>query len=677
MANTNTCIPREIATKLKQQFKAKKPLTPNELRQKISDLVKEKYNVNLNPADAEQIVKLNGVLRTAKEKLGDNIGSLDHEKQMIDYFKAENSMNEYLKGLDPSSQLAVATGTIGRGVMLTSIKSPLINIGSNLENTLVESLTRRVAGGQFLKANSDLTSRYFKMANKIYDETGVDISRMMDLGDLGIGGQRVLGKDTVSAVGEGGVRKVGRFFEDKIFKQLMGKPDSLTANYNFADSALLNATKAAKGEMGQANKIARDAMLLNPRTNAGKAVRAQAVLDAQVATYTQRTALSGMSEGIRNLLNKVTGDLRFGDWLMPFVKTPANIISTSADYAGLGIFKGLYETIKGLRDGTLKNPETIRSIATNLTRSGLGMTAALAISSFFEPEDFVGAYDPKRNQIEQLKNSNYNAVKIGDRWVSTEWFGPLAIPLTAMMYAKKGEGYINKMHEYSKGIMSSITEIPGVDILVSGAKNLQFGQDATAAEIGTSAAKSVTDQIASRLIPGIVIDIGKAIDPNQRDTSGDFLGSVKSKIPFVRQTLPVKQNVFGENLKRESVLETILFGARVKKENASPIVKEVDSVTSALGKGSSFTDWNKTTSKHISQFKEKVGEAKFNQAKTEYGQILQTELGKLFSNSTYQKMSDEDKLYQINLQDDQAKETIFKKYRFKPKEDKSKPKPKL
>ena len=148
MANTNTCIPREIATKLKQQFKAKKPLTPNELRQKISDLVKKKYNVNLKPADAEQIVKLNGVLRTAKEKLGDNIGSLDHEKQMIDYFKAENAMNEYLKSLDPSSQLAVATGTIGRGVMLTSIKSPLINIGSNIENTLVEKLTRRIAGNQ-------------------------------------------------------------------------------------------------------------------------------------------------------------------------------------------------------------------------------------------------------------------------------------------------------------------------------------------------------------------------------------------------------------------------------------------------------------------------------------------------------------------------------------------------
>lgn len=677
MANTNTCIPREIATKLKQQFKAKKPLTPNELRQKISDLVKEKYNVDLKPVDAKKIVELNGVLRTAKEKLGDNIGSLYHEKQMIDYFKAENAMNEYLKSLDPSSQLAVATGTIGRGVMLTSIKSPLINIGSNIENTLVEKLTRRIAGGQFLKANSDLTSKYFKMANKIYDETGVDISRMMDIGDLGIGGQRVLGKDTVSAVGEGTVRKVGRFFEDKIFKQLMGKPDSLTANHNFADSALLNATKAAKGEMGQANKIARDAMLLNPRTPAGKAVRAQAVLDAQVATYTQRTALSGMSEGIRNLLNKVTGDLRFGDWLMPFVKTPANIISTSADYAGLGIFKGLYETMKGLRDGTLKNPETIRSVATNLTRSGLGMTAALAISSFFEPSDFVGAYDPKRNQIEQLKNSNYNAVKIGDKWVSTEWFGPLAIPLTAMMYAKKGEGYINKMHEYSKGIISSITEIPGVDILVSGAKNLQFSKDATASEIGVSAARSVTDQIASRLIPGIVIDIGKAMDPNQRDTSGDLLGSVKSKIPVLRETLPEKKNVFGETMKAESPLSTILLGARVKTDNASPIVKEVDRVTSALGKGSSFTDWTKTTSKQVAQFKEKVGPEKFNQAKTEYGKILQTELGKLFNNPKYKGMSDEDKLYQINLQDDQAKETIFKRYRFNYKEDKSKPRPKL
>mgnify|MGYP003474928505 CR=1 FL=1 len=42
MANTNTCIPKEIANKLKQQLKAKKPLSKNDLQQKITDIVLEK-----------------------------------------------------------------------------------------------------------------------------------------------------------------------------------------------------------------------------------------------------------------------------------------------------------------------------------------------------------------------------------------------------------------------------------------------------------------------------------------------------------------------------------------------------------------------------------------------------------------------------------------------------------
>jgi hypothetical protein len=677
MANTNTCIPKEIANKLKQQFKAKKPLSENDLRQKISDLVYEKYGVNLDANDAKQITDLSSVLKTAKDKLGDNIGSIDHEKEMIDYFTAENKMNEYLKSLDPSSNMSVATGTIGRGVMLTSIKSPIINIGSNIENTIVESLTRRISSGQFTKANSELASSYMKMANNIYDKTGVDISRMMDVGDVGIGGQRILGKDTISAVGSGPIRKTGQWFEDKIFKQLMGKPDSLTANYNFTDSTLLNATKLAKNDARLAKEYAKDAMLLNPKTQAGKTIRAQAVLDAQVATYTQRTWMSSTSERIRDFLNKSTGDLRLGDWFMPFVKTPANVISTSADYAGLGAFKALYEFSTGIKNGTLKDPTKIRAITTNLTRAGMGLTAAWGLSQLFDKSDFVGAYDPKRSQIEQLKNSNYNAVRIGDKWVSMDWFGPLSIPLTAMMYAKKGEGYQDKMRQYAIGITDAVFELPGLDVISAGYKNAKFAKSDTAAEIGTDAAKGSIDQISSRLIPGILTDIGKMIDPNVRDTSNGIIDTTKSKLPFLRQSLPVKTNILGEQMKAENPIMTLLFGSRVKTDNNSDVVKELDRVTSANDKGSSFTDFKKTSSKTVAQFKEKVGPENFKTATNEYGALLKGELDKLFKSPKYQKLSDADKMILINQQDDQARETIFRKYSFRYKQDKKKPLPNL
>jgi len=683
MANTNTCIPKEIASKLKQQFKAKKPLTNEELRRKIVSLIKTKYGAELSFENSSKIIDLASNVKKAMKKLGgeEGIGDLTKEKEMKDYFIVDEEMNRYLKELDPSSDLAVTTGTIGKGVMLASVKSPIMNAIGSLTSTVGETIIRRLRSSGFdlpaQVANSKVAKDYFAMASRIFNETGVDISRMTDIGDIGAGGQRVLGKDSISSVGKGPIKWLGRKVEKSVFKGLLGYMDNWTASFNFADSALVQATKVAKGDANLAKQIMEDAMKLKPKTTQGQVVRAQAVLDANTSAFTNRSALSAAAERARDVLNKLTGNVRAGDWFMPFVKTPANVIATGVEYAGGGYIKGLYKLATGIKNGTLKDPQTIREIADTIARAGVGSAAAVALSSMFKPEDFIGAYDPKRQQIEQLKNSNYNAVKIGNRWVSTEYFGPLAIQLTAAMYAKQGKTTQEKIGKYGEGISSALTEVPGVDLVFNGVKNAIFAKDKSLTEIGIDASKKTMEQISSRLVPGIVSDIAKAIDPYQRETKGTFIGGVQTKIPGWREGLPEKETVFGEKIKAESPLTTILFGSRVKEDRSTPIIKEVDRITKSQGKGSSFTDWNKTTSKQITQFKEKVGEQKFNEAKIKYGQELQTELSKLFSNNRYQKMTDEEKLDQINTQDDQAKEKIFKSYGFIFKQEKTKKHPKL
>ncbi len=671
----NTCIPRDIASKLKQQFKAKQPLTKEELRRKISSLVKEKYSAELSVEQSSKIIDLHKVTKENFKKLGgeEGIGDLNKEQEIIDFLKSELELNKYLKELDPSSDLAVATGTIGRGAMLASVKSPLMNTIGNMANTIMETMRRRLSTFGFdipgQLANRSTAQAYFKMASRIFKETGVDISRMTDIGDLGAGGQRILGKDTISSVGKGKIKAFGRGVEKVIFKGLLGYTDNITASFNFADSALINATKISKGNGQIAKNIMEDAMKLKPTTPNGKLVRAQAVLDANISAFTNRSTLSAAAEGARDILNKLSGDARAGDWFMPFVKTPANVISTSIEYAGGGYLKGLYKLASGLKNGTLKDPAVIAEITRTVSKAGLGTMSAIALSSMFSKDDFVGAYDPKRAQIEQLKNSNYNAIKIGDKWISTEYFGPLAIPLTAAMYAKQGVG-VEKINKYGKGITSSLSEVPGFDIITGAVKNSIFSKDKSMEDIGIDTAKKTVDEISSRLIPGIVLDISKAIDPYQRDTKGTFMGGVQAKIPGWREGLPVKKDVLGQEMKAESPLSTILFGARVKTDKSTSIVKEVDRVTKSQDKGSSFTNWNTTTSKEIAQFKEKIGPVMFEQAKTEYGRELQRELQNLFNNSTYQKLSDADKLELINKQDDQARDKILKKYRFKYKQDK-------
>lgn len=675
----STCIPKDLAQQMKERIKKGEitpdvidSMLPNEkeaLKSILEEYVSEKMKVSVSPEEVAKIKELADNIDQAQQKLGGDLGNPERMDENLAFFEARRKMEDYLASRMPASNLKVLTGTIGRGTMLASLKTPLLNIGSNFEIGFTEALSRRLASGQLRGTDNAMALDYVKMANKIYQKTGYDISRMTSLTDTGTSGERILGQ-TVHAQGPGAIRKYGQIVEDVIFKQLMGAPDVAFASVHYADSINLNSFKMAKGDKALAKEYMADAMRLEPKTEEGQALRDQAILDSQVATWTNRTRASRVSEGIRKILNDVTGDARAGDFLLPFVKTGANIIATGMDYAGGGALKALVKTAVAIKKGEIKSPEYMRSVSRDLVRSGLGIVGALVITSQLQNEDFVGAYDPKRSQIEQLRNSNYNAIKIGNKWVSTDWFGPLAIPVTAMMYARKyGNNPSEQVFQYGKGVVSSVTQIPGIKDIFDYTKSNAFAGNQTLDQAIGATGKYVVDQLASRLVPSISSDLAKALDPVMRDSTGSgingIINPIKAKIPGLSQTLPEKRNIFGEPIKGEGPISDILLGSRVKTSLENPVVTEVSNVSNDTGKGISFTDWSKSSSKQLEQFKQRVGDAKYNEAKLKYGQELKSQLEKAFSNPQYQKMTPEDKLKVINAQDTDAMNKVFAQYGFK------------
>lgn len=644
------------------QFEAILKKTDQQIEEVIRRSVDRKYGVDIPDEAIEKIVVMTKKVKETRSAVGDDLFSLNKEAETIAYIKAHRDLDKYLQSLNPSSKASVFTGVIGKGAMLFSIKNPLFNIIGNTGVGIQEAITRRLASMQLSGTSTALAKKYIAMADRIYNETGFDISRATSIKDGGMSGVRVLGNDTVNAQGKGAVRTVGQWVEKVVFRNMLGKPDNKFANINFIDSVNLNSKKLAKGNQEFAERFMEDAMRLDPVTPEGKMLRVQAIADAHKATLTNISWTSKRAEQIKAFLDKATGSGRAGDILMPFVKTPANFIETSMDYGGLGAIKAFTKLVRG----GAKDPMVIKEMLRDISRTVVGFGGALAISSLIDDEDFVGAYDPKRAQIEALKNSNYNAVKIGDKWVSLEWFGALAIPIASIMYHRKGDGY-------QKGFSSQFWEIPGVDMLKEGFDSAKIAASKSTSDNLMSAAQYTMEQLASRVVPGISNDIAKAFDTKQRDTSGGFFDAVKAKIPGVRNTLPVKVSVLGEERKDESAFVDILFGSRIKTDRQTHVIEELDRVTTSLDKGTTFTDWNKSSSKELAQFKEKVGEAKFNEAKKLYGQTLTKELEKLVNNPAYKRLKDEEKLEQISKQDDQAKEFVFKRYGFKYKQEKKSP----
>lgn len=669
-----TCIPPELVQKLKESLE-KGQITPDSiismlpeervaLKSILEDFVSDKLGVSIKDVEVKTINEKAKRIDEAQQRVGSDLGNPEKLQENLEFFRAKKAMDDYLQEISPANRLKVITGTIGRGMMLFSLKSPILNIGSNFEVGLTEAISRRISNSNIKPTDNQLFRQYISFTNKIYKETGYDVSRMTNIKDAGTNGERVLGT-IIHSQGPGAVRKVGRVVEDLIFKKLMGAPDTAFSSFHFADSVNLNSLSIAKGDKIKAKEIMKDSMRLEPLTPEGEIIRTQGILDAQTATWTNTTWASRVSGGIQKILNDVSGDLRVGDYLLPFIKTPANVIATGMDYAGFGIPKALYKTFKGLKNGEVTSKEYVQSISRDVVRAGLGITGALIVTSQLSDDDFVGAYDPKRTQIEALRGSNYNAIRVGNKWISTDWLGPLAVTVTAVMYARNnGNTLPEKLFQYGKGVLSSALNIPGISDIYDTVKNNAFKKNQTLEEMTGATADYFSAQIYSRLVPSFISDLAKATDPYVRET-GQGVQGIKAKIPFVSQTLQPKKNIFGSPIKGEGPISDILFGSRVKTDKETALVKELSSISDATDKGIAFTDWNKSSSKTLAQFKERVGEEKFEEARIKYGKELQTQLEKTINDPRYSRLSDEDKLKVITGKDTDAIDKILRQYGFR------------
>jgi hypothetical protein len=554
----------------------------------MQDLVAEKIGVTVSAAEAKIISEKAAKLDKLADAKPDNPFGLPN----LEYFKARREMFDYLNSLAPSPKLRVMSSTIARGNMLFSIKSPTTNIVGNTFQGIQQALERRLSSRRLKGTNTDLARQYFKYANKVFKDTGYDVTRMLHIDDT----QRTLGEENTQSEGEGKVRKVGRFYEDVVFKTLMAAPDVAFSAAHFGDSANLAASKIAaeEGLKGSAAKkraaeIFKDATSFDPVSEEAQYVRAQAIADASYATYQNDSYYSTLALAIRSIVNRASGDVRLGDQLMPFVKTPANVIGSGIDAAGVSAIRATYNLRGALESARLGNREPLQGVVRDYVRSGLGFSLAFMISAMFEPDDFIGEYpsNPKEQELLRLQRATPNSLRIGDKWVSLDYFGAVGAPLVGILYARKyGNGLVNTAYKYTQGVGVQILKFPAYeavrDLFNSFDESInkvtdtnKTAEEQTRETLGNIAVTSV-DFLSSRVVPAITYDIGKATDPYvRRYERDDPLQKLQSKTPVLRNQLPERVDVLGEKVENEGAISQFLFGSRVKTNNDSPVVAEL------------------------------------------------------------------------------------------------------
>jgi len=382
-----------------------------------------------------------------------------------------------------------------------------------------------------------------------------------------------------------------------------------------------------------------------------------------------RNVINGLFESAgESLDSKLVKSFKAGDLIEPFIKTPANIIQFGLDVSGLGGMKGTAKLIKYARTRKLLETKEATALLRNafrdLTNTGLGLGGAFLLTSAFDKDDFIGAYDPQRVKYEELRNGNFNALRIGGKWVSLDYFGPVAMPLVGMLYAKKyGDGNKGKMLiEYVKGIGNQATKAPFVSSIYEMYSDVMEKGKPGKGELGKYIADVFTNQIASR-VPGILQDIAKITDSELRDTTKN-IDKILAKIPLLSKYSPEKKDMFGEVMKTETgmaddpvskfmaAVSQIAFGARVKTEKSEAVKNEVLRLKDA-GQAPTITSWKYIRSEKLQKLKDKVGNKEFQRIFTEeYGKPLREGIAKLIVKPEYKKLSDEDKKKQINALED-------------------------
>lgn len=642
----------------------------------LEDLVAKEFGVAITPEELETISAKTKEIQDLESKVIDNVGTINDQDQQMQYFEKLKDMSDYAASLVPSSSSQVLFSVIGRANMLARVSSGVINVVSNTfwgiqqaavrkAVKLVESKGKIIGTGFNTKESLD----YQKFARKVYRKTGYDITRMYSLSE----NQKVLQEDMSNTQGKGALKRVARVYEDVIFKWWMGYPDVVSSSLAFGDTANLESSLIAVNEGldgaaadKRAHEIFTDATRINPQTDEGKLVREKSIANAQYSTFTNSSELAKLSLGMRKAVNDATGDLRLGDNIVPFVKTPANIIYNSIKATGitvpLDVISGVYKTYEDIKNGTLtkgavkKNFEKLGNTAIAMS---IPLTVSLILSALIDDDDYMPPYDPKLTGIANVKNAPYNSIKIGDRYYSLDYFGVLAAPLAGILTARK---YNTGLFGYLSSSVSQIFQAPGLKEIGNAVKDIgEAGADPTQVKkLMEKQEQSLIDFARSRLIPGFVSDIARATDEYQRDTSRQGLfAKVKQGIPGLRETLPVKVNALGVKMPEENWLSVFLTGSRSKTNIADDFVsKEIVKLYDS-GNAPTLKPISQSSSERIDYLKSKN---KFDKFEKDFYKLYREDLKNTIRSTKYKQSSKEEKKNMINNVHSSTLEKTLKAY---------------
>lgn len=239
--------------------------------------------------------------------------------------------------------------------------------------------------------------------------------------------------------------------------------------------------------------------------------RAYAIKEAQKATYRDTNDFSQFVSKLGhyrgdNSVMKGAGTVVEG--ILPFRKTPANILARGMEYSPLGLLKGISWDLLQVKKGNKTGAEAIDNISAGLTGSGL-----VALGALLAAQGLVrgSGGDEEKDKFEELQGHQDYALELpGGTSVTLDWLAPEALPffVGVNLYEQTG-GNRATMAEWL-GALGNVTE-PMLEMSCLQSLNDLFDAVGYASTDGLSALPSVLSSAAtSYLTQGFPTLFGQA-----------------------------------------------------------------------------------------------------------------------------------------------------------------------
>jgi hypothetical protein len=311
---------------------------------------------------------------------------------------------------------------------------------------------------------------------------------------------------------------------------------------------------------------ARNVNLKNVSQEVLEEARVYAVKEAKKATFNDESALAN---AIQRFGNKNLGTSILVEGVLPFKRTPINIVKRGIEYSPIGLAKTLTKGLYDVKKGKITVSEYIDGLASGLTGTGI-----MLVGMFLASLGCItgGEDDDKESEFEKWLGKQEYAVEVFGKSYTVDWAAPSNIPffigVEIVNTAKEGEDF--SLSQLGNAVWNSLEPITNLSMLSGMQSVIESARYADSAQTLSAIAVDAITSYGMQAVPSLSGALARTIDPTQRSwyidkndkvldsTAQTIKNNIQSKVPGLSYTQIPKIDIWGREVSRGGAAERVL-----------------------------------------------------------------------------------------------------------------------